>query len=127
MADGSSRVDGVDDVLVRLQRALAEHPEALRALTAALASEGRAYAETAEGRELRERLVQSEYVTRLRTAWDIVAFDVGGHSRGALFPSSALGALLQSILRPGFEAQVHGALRSGRSKPRPPEPRGEGG
>jgi hypothetical protein len=112
MADESSPTDGVSNVLVQLQRILAEHPDALRALAGALASEGRAYAETPEGRDLRERLVRSEYATRLRSVWDIVSFDVSRELRPSLLPSTAIESLVRSILQPGFESHVHRAIRS---------------
>ena len=109
--DDSSREGEAEAVLVRLQRVLAGHPDAVRLLLGALGNEGRAYAKTAEGSDLRERLVRSEYVTRLRSVWDIVSFDASRELRPSLLPSTTVESLVRSTLQPGFESQVHRALR----------------
>lgn len=111
---GSNRDDDLDEAIRRLRRVVAAHPEAVRAAMEALAAEGRAYAQTPEGRELSRRLARSEYVSRLRSAWEIVSFGVDGGDARPSLPSSALEAFARAVLQPSFESRMHRAMRSRR-------------
>jgi hypothetical protein len=102
-----------DETIRHLRRAVAAHPAAVRAAVGALASEGRAYAQTPEGKELSQRLLRSEYVSRLRSAWEIVSFGVSDEDpRAASFPSAALEAFARAVFQPSFESRMHRAIRS---------------
>jgi hypothetical protein len=106
-------VSSSDEVIRGLHRAVAEHPDAVRAAMGALVREGRAYAQTPEGRELSERLARSEYVSRLRSAWEIVSFGVTDQEpRASSFPSAAIEALARVVLQPSFESRMHRVIRS---------------
>jgi len=104
--------DDVDDALRAVRRAMTEHPEATRAAFDWLVREGRAYAKTPEGARLLGRIVRSEYVTRLQSAWEILSSGTGDDPpRSTSFPSAALDAVVRAVLRPSFESRVHEALR----------------
>jgi hypothetical protein len=59
----------VVDLLRELQRAALVHPEATRALFNALASEGRSFAQTSEGKRLKERILASTLLQRAALVW----------------------------------------------------------
>jgi hypothetical protein len=81
----------------------------------ALAAEGRAYGQTPDGEELSRRLARSEFVSRLRSAWEIVAFGVaGGDASTATFPSAAVQAFARAVMQPSFEARMRRAMGSRR-------------
>jgi hypothetical protein len=109
--------DRVDEAVRRLRRVLTDHPAAARAIFHALLSEGRAYAQTAEGQELLGRLTQSEMVTRLRSVWEIVSFETADDAapRQSSLPSAAIEHFVRAALQPSSESRVHDALRRRRS------------
>jgi hypothetical protein len=104
--------DPIDDAMLFLQRAFVKHPIAAQAIYHALVREGRAYARTDEGRVLRECLLRSDAVGRLRTAWDIITCGLVTDEppRGAI-PSVLLEALARALFRPAFEARLHASAR----------------
>jgi hypothetical protein len=112
--------DGLDEVTRRLRAVLTDHPVAAHAAFSALVREGRAYAQTPEGEALLRRLLRSERVTRLRSAWEIVSFGTGetAPARGGALPSSTVSSFVRAALQPWFESRVHRALRSGSSPSR---------
>jgi hypothetical protein len=107
------RDDDLDEAIRRLHRVLTDHKVATRAAFDALACEGRAYAQTPEGRRLLARLSRSETVTRLCSAWEIVSVGVVDEAppRKSSLPSVALKSFARAALQPSFESRVHGALR----------------
>ena len=64
------------ELLVGARRAVFGNPSAARRLFDLLVAEGRRYARTAAGAELRDALVASEAVGHLRRVWDIVTLSV---------------------------------------------------
>jgi hypothetical protein len=64
------------DVLAGARRAVFGNPSAARRLYGLLAAEGRRYAETPAGAELRDALVASDAVDHLRRIWDTVSLSV---------------------------------------------------
>src|SRR5690242_3603168 len=70
-------VDHDEDEILRTLRILQEliwaHPVAFQRAFAALVREGRAFAQTEEGAELRAALERSEVVGRARMIWDVLS------------------------------------------------------
>jgi hypothetical protein len=64
------------ELLVRTRRAVFGNPSAARRVYDLLAAEGRRYAATPSGAELRDALVASEAVDHLRRIWDTVSLSV---------------------------------------------------
>jgi hypothetical protein len=80
------------DLVRGLQHALLTHPVASQAAFSALVTEGRRFAETAEGREWRDRLVKSSLLRRVRLVFDLST--LGLLEEGATgLPSNYLDAL----------------------------------
>jgi hypothetical protein len=107
----SARDDLIDQALHQLARAIVKHPLAAQAAYRALVREGRAFAQTDEGRRVRAHLARSELAARLRTAWQLVTFGMleGDAPPGAI-PSVLIEALVQAVLRSRFEARLSDAL-----------------
>ena len=107
----ASRDDLVDQALHQLARAIVKHPLAAQAAYRALVREGRAFAQTDEGRRIRAELAGSELAARLRTAWQLVTFGMleGDAPPGAI-PSVLVEALVQAVFRSRFEARLSDAL-----------------
>jgi hypothetical protein len=97
-------------VLAQLQRAIVKHPFASQAVFSALVSEGRAYAQTPEGAELRKSIGRSELLLRIRSAWDIVTFGVLSDERAGTLPSVVIEALARAAAQQCFEARVFEAV-----------------
>jgi len=75
---GDEAPDDLGRLLTELQSIVVRHPIAAQAAFRALVAEGRAFAETPEGREWAASLADSRLVRRGRIAWDVVtarAFD----------------------------------------------------
>lgn len=64
------------ELLISVRRAVLGNPAAARGLHDLLVAEGRRYAETATGAELRNALVGSEAVDHLRRIWETVSLNV---------------------------------------------------
>lgn len=123
MSDPVSCDDVIDRAIHQLARAIVKHPLAAQAAYSALVREGRAFAQTDEGRQIRARLARSELAARLRTAWQLVTFGMlqGDPPPGAI-PSVLVEALVQAVFRSRFEARLSDAML-GRSDGRePPAP-----
>jgi hypothetical protein len=65
--------DESDATLAAVQDVVNRFPLAVQAAVRALVAEGRSYAQTDEGRELKARLVGTPLVRRLRTIWESVS------------------------------------------------------
>jgi hypothetical protein len=123
VSDPVSCDDVIDRAIHQLARAIVKHPLAAQAAYSALVREGRAFAQTDEGRQIRARLARSELAARLRTAWQLVTFGMlqGDPPPGAI-PSVLVEALVQAVFRSRFEARLSDAML-GRSDGRePPAP-----
>jgi len=122
-----SRDESIDRALQSLARALVLHPVAAQAAYSALVREGRAFAETDEGRRVRDRLARSELAARVRTAWEVSSFGMLREEAppGAI-PSVLAEALVQAVFRKRFESRlfeaVAAALQGTDSDEREPEP-----
>lgn len=115
MTGGDERVDRA---IRALTRAIVKHPIAAQAAYRALVREGRAFAETAEGRRLRDQLAGSELVARLRTTWQLVTLGaLADDAAPGAIPSVVIEALVQAALRDRFEDRLHDALLPGAEEP----------
>jgi hypothetical protein len=64
------------ELLLGARRAVLGNPAAARSLHDLLVAEGRRYAETHEGAQLRDALIASEAVENLRRIWETVSLNV---------------------------------------------------
>jgi hypothetical protein len=74
--DANSSAPAVYDLLVQARRAAFANPAAARQLSELLVAQGRRYAQTPAGAELRDALVGSEAVDHLRRVWEMVSLNV---------------------------------------------------
>jgi hypothetical protein len=81
------------DLLRGLQRVLLTHPVACQAAFSAMIAEGRRFAETAEGREWRDRLVHSPLLAQVRLVFDLSTLGMLEERGGAGLPTNYLDAL----------------------------------
>lgn len=111
MSEPELRDEHIDRAIQQLTRAIVKHPIAAQAAYRALIREGRAFAQTEEGRRVKQQLAGAELVGRLRTAWQLVTFGMlaDDASPGAI-PSVVIEALIQAVLRDRFEARLHDAI-----------------
>jgi hypothetical protein len=111
VTDLAAREELVDRAIQQLARALVTHPIAAQSAYRALVREGRAFAQTDDGRRIREGLARSELVARLRTAWELVTLGMlGDDTPPGAIPSVVIEALVQAVLRERFEARLHDAM-----------------
>jgi hypothetical protein len=89
------RDDELSSILNAARRAIQAHPIAAQAIFAALAAEGRRFAETPEGREWKERLAGSDLLERARLVWDTVSLTAITEDASEPLPS----AYLEGVLR----------------------------
>jgi hypothetical protein len=111
MTDLAARDQLVDRAIRELVGALVKHPIAAQSAYRALVREGRAFAQTEDGRRIRHQLARSELVARLRTAWELVTLGMlGDDTPAGAIPSVVVEALVQAALRDRFEARLHDAM-----------------
>jgi hypothetical protein len=83
--------------LTGLQRAIFKYPLATQAAFAALVAEGRRYATTPEGAELKRRLEYSEAAGRARMLWEVLSLNTFSEKHDGALPSLLLESLLRAI------------------------------
>jgi hypothetical protein len=88
--------DDLGEILGQLQSIVVRYPIAAQAAFRALVAEGRAFAETEEGRELARSLADSRLVRRGRIAWDVVTARAFDDDPDVIVPSVFLDALARS-------------------------------
>ena len=111
MTDRVSRDESIDRAIQQLTRAIVKYPLAAQAAYRALVREGRAFATTDEGRQIRDQLAQSDLAARLRTAWELVTLGMmRDEAPAGAIPSVLVEALVQAVFRHRFEARVHEAM-----------------
>ncbi len=98
MGDESLK-DEPDSALTALFEALSRHPIAAQALFAALVAEGRAYARTAEGAELRRRLERSDLALRMRAVWDVLTAGSLVEDADVVLPSAVVEAIARAAMQ----------------------------
>jgi hypothetical protein len=102
-------LDRLIDVVRRAHRILLEHPVAAKAAYAALAEQGRAFAATCEGAELRARLVRSRRLRRASLVWRSLTMGMLDDQDPGELPATYLDNLLRVIDRADLE-QLLGKL-----------------
>jgi hypothetical protein len=101
------RTDRLQAALEAVSAGVARHPAACQAAFAALAAEGRRFAATPEGAELRARLGQSELIARARLLWDgLFARQLEPRESQTRLPGELLEELLGALGQPGLEGLI---------------------
>lgn len=98
------------DPLAALRRALLRHPVAAQALFAALVAEGRAFAVTPEGADLRRRLERSDLVLRSRAVWEVVTGGAFVEDPDIVMPSTIVEAIAKAAMERRPEARAADAV-----------------
>lgn len=98
-----ARQDDLESVLRALRDALARHPIAAQAAFSALAREGRAYAQTAEGAALRDALSRSQLFARLRLTWETLTMAGFTEHPAEIVPSVYLEGMLRAVTDEALE------------------------
>lgn len=103
-------LDERDDELSRLVRAvhvlLLKHPIAARSLYAALAAEGRAFAQTEEGARWQQRLAGSELLRRGQSVWDVMTLNMLEEEGPRLLPSQYVEGLCHAASMADLESRL---------------------
>ncbi|MGH3870798.1 MAG: hypothetical protein ACRDSR_04660 [Pseudonocardiaceae bacterium] len=100
------------ELLVSARRAVLGNPAAARGLHDLLVAEGRRYAETAAGAQLRDALVASEAVDHLRRIWETVSLNVlDGPAPPSAVPDAWAELLADAITGHGLDDAVLARLR----------------
>jgi hypothetical protein len=97
------------DFVRRAHRILLEHPVAAKAAYAALAAQGRAYAATRDGGELRARLAGSRRLRRASLLWRSLTMGMLDDQDPGELPATYLDNLLRAVDRADLE-QLLGKL-----------------
>ena len=90
----------VVDLLRELQRAALVHPEAARGLFNALAAEGRSFAQTSEGKRLKERIVASMLLQRAVLVWQNATLWITEEPDHCVTPSALVDAIAAAASSP---------------------------
>lgn len=102
----SRREDDLETTLRAAQRLLVEFPIASQRLFSALVAEGRRYAETEEGAELKEQLSRSRLLKRSRVAWEVVTLNMLREQPTERVPSAILEAFVRLASEPRLERKL---------------------
>jgi hypothetical protein len=95
--------DRLVDLMCRVHRILLEHPVAAKAAFGALVAQGRAYATTPEGAELRARLARSPKLRRGSLVWRSLTMGMLDPEDPGQLPATYLDNLLRAIDRSDLE------------------------
>jgi len=100
------------DLLLGMRRAVLGNPAAARGLHDLLTAEGRRYASTPAGAQLRDALVVSEAVENLRRVWETVSLNVlDGPASPNAAPAAWAELLADAIIGHGLDDTVLARLR----------------
>ncbi|MGO9156957.1 hypothetical protein [Mycobacterium sp.] len=109
-ASGSERT--VFDLLVGVRRAVLGNPAAARGLHDLLVAEGRRYADTPDGAQLRDALVTSEAVENLRRVWETLSLNVlDGPAAANAAPDAWAELLADAVIGRGLDDSILARLR----------------
>jgi hypothetical protein len=109
-ASGSER--SVYDILIGARRAVLGNPGAARGLHDLLVTEGRRYAATPAGAQLRDALITSEAVENLRRIWETVSLNVlDGPAPKTAAPSAWAELLADAVIGHGLDDSILARLR----------------
>jgi len=113
-ADPADPAEPLIDIVRRAHRILLEHPVAAKQAYAALAEQGRAFAATREGAELRGRLLGSRRLRRASLVWRSLTMGMLDDQDPGELPATYLDNLLRAIDRADLE-QLLGRLQLGKA------------
>lgn len=100
------------DLLLSARRAVLGNPAAARRLHDLLVAEGRRYARTPHGAELRDALVASEAVENLRRVWETVSLNVlDGPAAANAAPEAWADLLADIVMGRGLDDSILDHLR----------------
>lgn len=105
--------DPVAPVLDLFQELVLRHPIAVQALFRAFVAEGRAFANTDEGRRWSERLSRSDLVRQGRLAWDGLTLNAFDDREETVLPSVILDAFAKAIASSDVHAVLASVLEEG--------------
>lgn len=108
-AGAPAEADRLIDIVQRAYRILLEHPVAAKIAYTALAEQGRAFAATPEGAELRARLVRSRRLRRASLVWRSLTMGMLDDQDPGELPATYLDNLLRAVDRADLE-QLLGRL-----------------
>lgn len=109
-AEGAERT--AFELLLGVRRAVLGNPVAARSLHDLLVAEGRRYAGTPAGAELRDALVASEGVENLRRIWETLSLNVlDGPASSNAAPDAWAELLADAIIGHGLDDSVLGHFR----------------
>ena len=109
-ADGAERT--VFELLLGARRAVLGNPVAARGVHDLLVAEGRRYANTPAGAELRDALIASDGVENLRRVWETVSLNVlDGPASSNAAPDAWAELLADAIIGHGLDNSVMGHFR----------------
>lgn len=102
----------VYELLATARRVVFGHPAAARGMHDLLVAEGRRYATTPAGAQLREALVASEAVENLRRIWETVSLNVlDGPAPPSAIPDAWAELLADAVIGHGLDDTVLARLR----------------
>jgi hypothetical protein len=102
----------VFDLLLGARRAVLGNPVAARSLHDLLVAEGRRYAETEAGAQLRDALASSNGVENLRRIWETVSLNVlDGTTAPTTAPAAWAELLADAVIGHGLDDSVLSRLR----------------
>lgn len=93
----------VEAVLYRLQDALLRHPMVTQTVFSWLVREGRRFATTPEGAELRDRLIASSSAARARMIWEVLSLNAFVEHAESSLPSVFLERVVKALTIDGLE------------------------
>jgi hypothetical protein len=102
----------VFELLLGARRAVLGNPAAARGVHDLLVTEGRRYAATAAGAELRNGLITSEAVENLRRVWETVSLNVlDGPAAPNTTPDAWADLLADAVIGHGLDDSILARLR----------------
>jgi hypothetical protein len=100
------------DLLIGARRAVLGNPAGARHLHDMLVAEGRRYADTPEGAQLRDALINSEAVENLRRVWETVSLNVlDGPAAPNTAPTAWADLVADAVIGHGLDDSILGRLR----------------
>jgi hypothetical protein len=87
-------------------RLIERHPRLVRAVLAAFIAEGRRFAATSEGEQMRASLLRSERFRRARLIWEAFGLDRQANGRASFEPSRWIGTLVAATASANLEGII---------------------
>ena len=94
------------DLLREARRLIERHPRVVQAVLCAFIAEGRRFAATPHGRELRRDLVRSERLRRARLIWEAFGLDRQSNGGTSFEPTRWIGTLVAATASEHLEELI---------------------